>query len=1741
MGLLSRFRHASSSTPTPSDAGAAPASASATTSHPAPTPRPTTPTPLAELSPPPPSFAKQRPNLPPPSSSNSSIASRISRKPWKRAQSHTHVLDELGKVKEKQKEKGKGKERAKADDGTIGVPYEDTSSPLPTPNGLLAIGTSRSAPNTPQGRRRSTFLTNSVNVAQPSSPLVASTSMGSMLVVSTDHDDRHETLNQDDMGTRRVEDDEDRKALRQARVLSGQFKQEGGILGRLNFEFADGLGTSPPDKWLKRASDSHDPVSLHSPPQTQRKLAKSRTSKTPSPKKQDLPLADVSPHDTERLADGMADTSLEQPQAVADEDGQFDGPTPTKSDNRAVFDQRPVPEEEKMELLESAEKKTKFWKRPRRHSRSVSVSEPVEMDRSGSPTPRKPSGPSNLAPDLTAVRTSSELQQPRPQQLRRPSSSLFHNPFTRSVSRTSLALDLDKSAVDDGSFQLRGFRHVSGMMEVEGPGELENYLSHFRKDPTATVNTNQRPAAPNSSDQVVSPTLGSTAALGLGEPTSPPSSFTPGPRPRQASKPLSRPPSIANSLASATGDEFIIPSARVSVAAFRKGIRRPSEGLTTMSDIGHGHSQGSSLGVTNGLPSALHDGDDGDDDDLPLGILNKRKELGREKSSQSLSSIRNMEDKVINRQPLVPPHERKSSPSSAASSRDRSFSPSPIPSPGATPYPATSASFTVADSASISREASPALSVGGGEGISRKPSPNPALSFTVQRQKHKRNGGGSGGFVVKSTRLSRDDLLPKTAAAVSRHASTENPDQDALRPPMFATPPASAPSTPYPPLKQKGDEGRIPLASSPDELSPVDGYFSSIAPYIATFQTQGNDLAHQQQAANSGNVDYNSSRHSPGPARAPGPPVEPISIPQPGDKTPASLHLPLPPDQMPDTPPKEPQPLPIGDNGETPLSPGARKRMSLLEEPMRIISGLWNSPSTATGDGFDPALVLNSMTAYGGDEEVGSRSPDHPDKPLEHQSSHTTLFDLGKSTPAEDSDNRTNAGERVRSPLSERLAGVTYTALGDRATKLSLPQLKTAQAQETNDGYATERYRSPTSDSALSPSYPIAAALATATVPPPATSTSTSPARTTFASSFARAKPRRSKVQESSSEESERETTSEGVSQGKMGMTPLTARRASNSTTQTSPRRRHPSGPRKPSITARNRMSSMTRTITPTSPRRPVSNFTVQPTKASRPDRPDSGSEDEDEQPLGVLRNKASRSTLSVDRQGKSPSPSTLSVPQQRPMPHAESRSGQSMASVPSRSPPERRKTLIELGPVHQPLRDRSTEFEPSAQRQESSHTTRPRSRSRASNSSAAALPNVTMNGNPPPPSTHTRSPARTLIQLPPDEVAPFANVGRKTASPDSSRSATTGGSGAYQPMTPKEGSEVTKAGPRRRDPSAPGRKTLYEEPTGKINALQVEDRPRAYSSHGQHQPPQHAGQWQPNVAMQDSMGTQSMQGMHPDAMREMMKQQWQMQFMAAAYRASEEEWERQSSVSAQTNHTVPASFGQYPPPMPNGMPPMGWNMPPHMSMGMGIGSGVGMQYPSPNMPFGYPSDQGQGYGFGVGMYPPYGYAMPPFSPTSTVAGFSGGGGGGGGGGMYSYGGGARSVFGGEFGPPAIPPSQRYTSALDVPNHNHNHNRNHSSSQAGLSSSQSAVGGSGPGPGLRPARGRRGSGARSVYAVSVSGAGPVQSQVPGIGSGSSPPSSWSRRNGSGSGDWSELAQSAGGLQGKPRPQTSYAN
>ncbi|OCF76158.1 hypothetical protein I204_03457 [Kwoniella mangroviensis CBS 8886] len=1605
MGLLSRFKHSS---PAPSTASASslrqPQPRNETTSTS--TPRPTTPTSTTHLSPnlhdTPSSSRLARPTIPPPSPSSSSITFKL--------------------AKSFKKDKSKGKEKAK-ENLVTGVPYKSHSQaslPIPPPPGSVSGSRIVSAPNSPSSterrppnsrQRRSTLLSFDPPLPpQPSSPLATT----DPLSAHTRYQDE-EHIFDDDHNHDQV-DSPSSSARRKDRVTSGQFRQVGGILGQLNFEVDhdhDQPGNSPPEKWLR----THANASNNDPTPTV--SASNGRNEINGDCEVDGGVRGMTPSITDESIVIVNKDEINQ------ENNTFLEISSTDYDRN---------DENKIELLESAEKKNKFWKRQRRSSKSNADAN--EIERSNSPTPRRNSR-NDTSLDLTANRPSLDssqpeavARQPRPQQLRRPSSSFFHNPFTRSVSRTSLALD-DNPKSDDGSFQLRGFRHVSGMMEVEGAGELENYLAHVRKEPRSSI---------SSGDLLTSPMVGnnempSPSALTS---TSPPVSYASTPR-QPPTFPLSRPASIANSLGSATGDEFI-SATKVSVAAFRKGIRRPSENLVAMSDSGHGSTtalrnisgQHSPLHPINGNGSGGGDGSD-DEDDVPLGMIKGKDMMRREKSSLSLSSMRHIATPSVSepndRRPstMFDHSERKSSASPAVLNRqlspeviDRKNTPSPNPSVierSFTPSPDISSS-------DITRRGSPALAKP--QDILRKTSPNPALSFTVhrQRQGHTRNGRGSGGsrFVVKSTRLTRDDLLPKNGA--------QTPDNK----PGSHISSTSGPSTPNPQqtdqLKSMPVE-RGDVVSSPEEIKPIDGYFSHLAPLI-----------HDQPAlSTTSNRDTSlsparSSRETPSPTRAPGPPVAPLPLPQADDASSASLKLPLPPDQMPDTPPKQPT--------ELPLSPSNRKKLSLLEEPMKIISGLWTSPTT--DDGFDPAFVLSSMDAYGGDEQK-------LDEPT--MVSQPTLAKVQTTAPISDVE------EKVRSPLSQRLAGIASSASTSNLPKPSLTHIKTSEAVR-DDGYSTEKIKSPMSDSTISP-----------------ITTTTGVPKETFQSSFARARKPSNRMEDT--EESDEESEDESGTVGRSSTTPQSKSKpkTKNGRKRNSVERKVPHGPRKPSINNRNR-------------KRVSSMFDTNPSAVQARTVNGNGNEDDDK-PLGQ-----GRSVI-----GKSPSVSNLRV---GGMSRSESALGISTNSIRRDNSPvgQRPKTLMELGPIVQPLKDRSsnhptspiTSTRPKPTPSSSSYGRPPLShdneKKKSTTSSSTNVP------------TMKRSPAQTLIKLP-HEVEEKRKT--STASPDSSRSATTGGSVNYQPLTPKESENSRLV--RDQMPPKVNKQLKYQEP--KVDSITTNHtRQRSYSSMGQNQPQaqSQAGQWNMNMGYdhnqmammgqmpQMGMGM-TMQGMDPEAIRNMMKQQWQMQFMAAALRASEEEWERASCVSGQTNHTLPASFGQasggYPAHQPySSMPQMGWG---------------GMMGQFPMVGYGYP--QGQG------MFPNpnqlYGYNMPPQSPGPGFGGSSSQGG------MYSYGtgGGAQSVFGGEFGPPPITPSQRFM--------------NSTRPQPPLpSNSQQEI--------ARNARGRYHSStqshSQSVYIPSNLSSG-VNASPP-------PPSSWGRRTGSG--DWSDLQQGQAQGQGKKvRPHTQFIN
>lgn len=123
---------------------------------------------------------------------------------------------------------------------------------------------------------------------------------------------------------------------------------------------------------------------------------------------------------------------------------------------------------------------------------------------------------------------------------------------------------------------------------------------------------------------------------------------------------------------------------------------------------------------------------------------------------------------------------------------------------------------------------------------------------------------------------------------------------------------------------------------------------------------------------------------------------------------------------------------------------------------------------------------------------------------------------------------------------------------------------------------------------------------------------------------------------------------------------------------------------------------------------------------------------------------------------------------------------------------------------------------------------------------------------------------------------------------------------------------------------------------------------------------------------------------------RQRMKEMWQAQYLAAATRAFEDEWERQSNVSGTTGPapSVHHSYQSQQPPMPMPQYP-GYPMP-----------------PSPHQQYGIPPFGGYGFPAQVPsqyMYPAW-TASPHAQPQPEPS-------------MYAFGPGAQSVYGGEFGP----------------------------------------------------------------------------------------------------------------------------
>lgn len=390
----------------------------------------------------------------------------------------------------------------------------------------------------------------------------------------------------------------------------------------------------------------------------------------------------------------------------------------------------------------------------------------------------------------------------------------------------------------------------------------------------------------------------------------PPSSFHV--KTRSASRPqMSRPPSVAASLASV--DDFVASSSKVSVAAFRRGIRRPSEGPAAMSDGGHG-------------------GDD--EDDLPLGMIKSRT---RTSSHLSLHSLK---DKAEERE------------------RYEAHRPSPSPSPGPSATPVRAAS-PVPPKSEMASSASPST---------QRMDLLPSLSQPKPGAPADRRGDqASSGFLVKSRVSpvpSKSHPIgqpgPESGKPISNRTTTPSPlppqdgdkDGQARRDHVVEIAPKAVDSIP--------DEAKMEVVESPIATSNSD--------IIGSYLTWSPDVLSSSPPQPVHHIAPKSTSAS----RAPTPPRTRASVIDLSDEL-DPKQLPLPPDLMPDTPPQT----------SAPTSPrGHQKRLSLLEEPLKVFTGLWtSSDSTNLGTSFgggkagredelDTDFIVNSMALLGEESPV---------------------------------------------------------------------------------------------------------------------------------------------------------------------------------------------------------------------------------------------------------------------------------------------------------------------------------------------------------------------------------------------------------------------------------------------------------------------------------------------------------------------------------------------------------------------------------------------------------------------------------------------------------------------------------------------------------------------------------------------------------------------------------------------------
>lgn len=1046
---------------------------------------------------PPPSATLSTPAAAPDSTSTESVGSRIPKKPWKKKHGERSLNGSSNK-------KGKGKTKAENDEVLGGPKYGDFPISLGPTSSLSVIN----APTT--------------HTDGPSSQLSLSPPGNGSLAGGSNSVP----------GSRGKIEKRRSEASEIIRPSSGIFKQDGGILGKLNFEDeGDRKRKMSNSSWMKDVEGLESSGSL-----SERQNA--------SISNFILPL-ESSPVVTSSSRAITPDPNSNQRQ-----------PLVSTTSGGSKWEEDPV------EILESAEKKHRFWKgkgKSNRHSRVMSDSlqlnrvcisaRRVSLDsaltycQSESPiTGKLPS--SSTGPDLASIsRNSVDLDQPHPPQLRRPSSSFFSNPFHRSSSRASEI----PSTVEDGSFQLKGFRHVSGMSDVEGAGKLEGYLSHVKRESVAALNV-ELPAAftaPNS-----------------------PVAYT---SPKPTAIPLSRPASVAHSLTSV--DDMVSPN-RVSVAAFKKGLRRQSNGpMSTMSDMGHG------------TPVS---GSGDEDDDVPLGKRIVSQPFPRPTSSPSLSNMRNLSLSNLERTAsnlMLKQLEKQTSEKEVSSQEPLAFQ--------AKAYSRTSSGFVVKSRSPMASNqdllSSPVSSLN-----------SLAAAFPVSL----------GPTVLANSPPARTSSANAGVINFNEALPPSTDNKEFLTDGYFS---AGAPSSNQ--VTQRVQEFQPPIISqTTEELTKV-----AIPPPLATArQPPVNPIAKL-----STNVQ---SSISP-PKQSTPPPVQQIDVPQPSpDISPTllGLNLPLPPDQMPDTPPKAPVPLSEltrlpGSSSEGPASPSTqRKRMSLLEEPMKYLSGLWvTSPA---GDGFDPVFAINSR-----DEPQSPTGSNRPDITSWYVPQDLPKRQTSVSPPP------LSPAERIRSPLSERLAGVATSTIsttrpGRGLQKPVMEKLKTS----VEDLSPSDNHKSLVSDFTLA-SIPQSG-------PRPF-------------SSFIKPGPVQPKP---ATDESESDTEGEASVSTHQRQISRTVSLVSQQSV-----RRIPGGPRQPM--RQSRIVTM-----------PITNSHL--TQKSHEHRRHDEKDANEDEPLAKIKHRSSKSSLTTATPAKFPSYGQASLPTPP--------TSVTSTSISSSSPQERRKPLIEFGPA---------------------------------------------------------------------------------------------------------------------------------------------------------------------------------------------------------------------------------------------------------------------------------------------------------------------------------------------------------------------------------------------------------------------------------------------------------------------------